>query len=271
MILYPTAKINLGLYITSKREDGFHNIETLFYPLGLTDILEFIPSLEQSEDEFSTSGLLIPGDKRDNLLLKACAMFRRVVEIPYLKIHLHKRIPMGAGLGGGSADASFLLKGLNEEFGNHLNHDTLAGMALLLGSDCPYFLKSVPAIGLGRGEILSDFSIDLSGFWFYLFHPGIHVSTREAYGGVTPKSPDIPLGEVLRRPISDWRRLLENGFETSVFEQYPEIKWLKEKLYDLGAVYASMSGSGSAVFGLFKDLPVLDSKLEECLVWSGRL
>ena len=270
MILYPPAKINLGLYVVSQRDDGFHSIETLFYPLGLQDILEFVPNIneEGAKDCLSLSGLSIPGVVGENLLLKACELYREHVPIPPISLHLHKRIPMGAGLGGGSADASYLLRGLNAEFGGRLSQQELAAMALEIGSDCPYFLCSGPAIGRGRGELLESSSLNLSGYYFYLFHPGIHVSTKKAYHGVSLFAGIPGLEDIISRGPGSWRGALLNSFESSVFKEFPAIASLKDELYASGAIYAAMSGSGSAVFGLFDKQTELSSSLLAQLVWS---
>jgi len=270
MILYPPAKINLGLYVERQREDGFHSIQTLFYPLGLQDILEFVPNTEDKDeiDKLSLSGLDIPGGLDDNLLLKACRLFREKVPIPFIRIHLHKKIPMGAGLGGGSADATYLLRGLNSEFGKVLSYEELAKVALKLGSDCPYFLRSGPAVGRGRGELLESFEIKLTGFHFCLFNPGIHISTKDAYQRIKLHSGETNLEQILSEGLESWRGKLNNSFESTVFRQFPEIAELKNAVYKSGAVYASMSGSGSAIYGLYTDSPELTDYLRHQLIWT---
>lgn len=270
MILYPSSKINLGLYVVSRRKDGFHSIQTLFYPLGLKDILEFVPITdnEPDTDRISLSGLEIPGSMDDNLLLKACRLFREQVPVPYFHIHLHKRIPMGAGLGGGSSDATFLLRGLNSKYGDLLSNKELGAIALKLGSDCPFFLSTGPSLGKGRGELLESFEIRLAGYHFYLFSPGIHVSTKAAYRGVELYSGEAHLEQVLEGKPESWRGKLINSFESTVFRQFPEIAELKKEIYDSGAVYASMSGSGSAIYGLYTDSQELPDILKSQLIWT---
>ncbi|MEA1876391.1 MAG: 4-(cytidine 5'-diphospho)-2-C-methyl-D-erythritol kinase [Bacteroidota bacterium] len=270
MILYPSSKINLGLYVVSRRKDGFHSIQTLFYPLGLRDILEFVPITdnESEADSLSLSGLEIPGSMDDNLLLIACKLFREQVAVPYFRIHLHKRIPMGAGLGGGSSDAVFLLRGLNSKYGDLLSRKELGAIALKLGSDCPYFLCSGPSLGKGRGELLESFEMRLAGYHFYLFSPGVHVSTKAAYRGVELYSGETHLEQVLEGKPESWRGKLINSFESTVFRQFPEIAELKKEIYDSGAVYASMSGSGSAVYGLYTDSQELPDGLKSQLIWT---
>ncbi|MCK5822221.1 MAG: 4-(cytidine 5'-diphospho)-2-C-methyl-D-erythritol kinase [Bacteroidales bacterium] len=256
--------------MTNRRDDGFHSIETLFYPLGLKDILEFVPIIEDdaNSDILSISGFEIPGGLDDNLLLKACRLFREKMSIPFVRIHLHKQIPMGAGLGGGSSDASSLLMGLNSQFGGVLSKKELAAMALELGSDCPYFLYSEPAVGRGRGELLECFDINLRAYHFCLFSPGIHVSTKTAYQGVELHSEETDLERILSQKPESWRAMLINSFESTVFRQFPEIEELKNAIYESGAVYASMSGSGSAVYGLYADSQELPDKLKRKLVWT---
>ncbi len=273
MIIYPHAKINLGLRITERRQDGFHNIETVFYPVGLTDILEFLPDDDQTfqTDSLSLSGIPVEGDIKNNLLIKACAIFRERIDIPFLKIHLHKRIPMGAGLGGGSSDAASLLMGMNLLMSNSLPDNDLAEMALQLGSDCPFFLKSEPLLGRGRGEILSPIEVNLKAYYLYLFNPGLHISTAEAYREVTPEVSDSTWTKVLSASPDLWRKEVVNVFEESIFDRYPELAKLKSDLYRLGAVYASMSGSGSSVFGLFSNEIELPSQLKQRLIWQEKI
>jgi len=270
MILYPPSKINIGLFVTNRRKDGFHSIHTLFYPLGLRDVLEFIPFSDDNAhtDKISLSGIEIPGNINDNLLLKACRLFRDKVSIPYLRIHLHKMIPMGAGLGGGSSDAAFLLRGLNSEFSEVLSSEELSALALELGSDCPFFLSSGSFIGRGRGELLESFALNLRGYHFYLFSLGIHVSTKAAYQDVELFSEKTDLEHILAQGPEIWRAKLINSFESTVFRQFPMIAELKNAIYKSGAVYASMSGSGSAVYGLYSDSQELPDNLRRQLIWT---
>lgn len=259
MILFPNAKVNLGLNIVRKRPDGYHDIETLFYPVkGLCDILEFITTGGSPNTiEFSQSGLGIDCDTDSNLCVKAYWLLADRFGMPHVKMHLHKMIPMGAGLGGGSADAAFALKAMNVFLKEPLSNDKLMALALELGSDCPFFISNTPSIGRGRGELLEPVNIDLTGYWILLVNPGIHVSTREAYEGSNPKPWKNPIGNIVNLPVSDWPNKLVNDFEKTVFPKYPLIERVKEELYSMGAVYASMSGSGSTVFGIFKSKPVI--------------
>jgi len=260
MVAFPHCKINLGLHVLSKREDGYHNIETCFYPVPWTDILEIIPSTEFS---FSCSGSVIPGKEGDNLCIKAYRLLQREFGIAPVKIHLHKVLPTGAGLGGGSSDAAFTLRLLNSVFDLILSVDQLRGFASQLGSDCAFFADDKPMLGRGRGEQLSPLSISLKGYYLVLIKPDIHVSTADAYAGVNPKASEPAFTEIISRPVAEWRNLLVNDFEVSVFKKFPAIESIKKELYQQGALYASMSGSGSSVFGIFK------SKVERSLQFEG--
>jgi 4-diphosphocytidyl-2-C-methyl-D-erythritol kinase len=266
MVSFPPCKINLGLQIISKRTDGFHDLATCFYPIPWTDILEIIPSHELS---LSITGIDIPGDINTNLCLKAYHLLQRDYNIPSVKIHLHKIIPTGAGLGGGSSDAAHTLRLLNTIFELQLSTQKLFAYAAQLGSDCAFFIQDKPMIGTGRGEVLTESSVDLRGKFLILVKPDVHVSTAEAYSGVTPTQPAIGLAEILSKPVFQWRNLLMNDFEFSVFSKYHVIKQIKEELYSLGAVYACMSGSGSSVFGIFEK--ETDYKHNHPYSWSGFL
>ncbi|WP_296698008.1 4-(cytidine 5'-diphospho)-2-C-methyl-D-erythritol kinase [Algoriphagus sp.] len=253
MICFPNAKINLGLHITSKRNDGYHEIETCMYPIPLFDALEIIVNNKKSS--WNSTGLLIPGDSKDNLILKAYQLLKKdFSNLPNVDIHLHKNIPMGAGLGGGSADAAFSLNLMNNLFDLILDDFFLEEYASTLGSDCPFFIENTPKIAKGRGEILEKISLDLRGTHLILINPGIHIGTKEAYAGVTPAPPKSKLEAVLSDKTR-WKNELINDFEASIFHNHPEIEAIKNKLYLNGAYYASMSGSGSSVFGLFENVP----------------
>jgi len=253
MICFPNAKINLGLHITSKRKDGFHEIETCMVPIPLFDALEMI--IDSKKTSFQSTGLAIPGDPKDNLILKALSLLRKdFPSLPHVQIHLHKAIPMGAGLGGGSADGAFALTLMNNLFDLILDDFFLEEYAAQLGSDCAFFIENTPKIATGRGEILENVDLDLKGTYLVLINPGIHIGTKEAYAGVTPSAPKVKLKEVLA-DRSRWRDELVNDFEASIFPNHTEITGIKEKLYGSGAFYAAMSGSGSSVFGLFDKKP----------------
>ncbi|MEQ6166694.1 4-(cytidine 5'-diphospho)-2-C-methyl-D-erythritol kinase [Ekhidna sp. MALMAid0563] len=250
MITFPNAKINLGLNIVSNREDGYHNIESCFYPIPWRDSLEVI---EAASFAFYSYGLDIPGDTSSNLCVKAYELLKADFDIPPIEIHLLKNIPMGAGLGGGSADGAFTLKMLNDIFSLNLTDSQLENYALQLGSDCPFFIKNKPAIARGRGEQLKVIDLDLSGYHIAIHNPGIHISTKEAYAGVKPEQPELHVSEIIQKPISEWKDTLSNDFESSIFPNHPEIEQLKKEMYEAGAIYASMTGSGSTVFGVFED------------------
>jgi len=252
MINFPNAKINLGLSITSKRKDGYHDLITCMVPVPLFDALEIIPSKKTS---FRTTGLNISGNEKDNLVLKALKLLRKDFNaLPDIDIHLHKNIPMGAGLGGGSADAAFALVTMNKLFDLYLEDWMLEDYAAELGSDCAFFIENTPKIATGRGEILEPVNIDLKGDYIVLIKPDIHISTQQAYSGVKPCEPTGNLVEILQDKAR-WRNELINDFERSIFPQYAELPEIKQKLYDMGAYYAAMSGSGSTVFGLFSQAP----------------
>lgn len=261
MIIFPNAKINLGLRIVSKRNDGYHNLDTVFYPLPFYDILELV-STEKTKGEvyFSTSGKKINGDPSSNLCIKAYHLFKQSFpEIPSINLHLHKNIPMGAGLGGGSADGAFMIKLLNEKFQLNLDDEKMKNYALQLGSDCPFFIKNKPAHATGRGEVLNEISCDLFNKSFLLINPQIHVSTAEAFSKITISENTPSCAEIINQPLENWRSLLVNDFEKTVFLHHPSIEIIKNRLYNIGAIYASMTGSGSTVFGIF-DEPVLENK-----------
>ncbi len=268
MIAFPPCKINLGLNVLSKREDGYHNLETIFYPVQRTDIIEIIPS---EETTFTSSGISIPGEHSENLCLKAYQLLKDDFKIAPVKIHLHKIIPIGAGLGGGSSDAAHMLRLLNSIFKLSLSSDQLKQYAARLGSDCSFFVEDRPMLGTGKGEILEPIELSLKKYYLVLIKPPIHVSTREAYSGICPQQPTNKLSEVIQLPVREWKNSLKNDFEESVFNKYPAIEKIKIKLYSHGAVYASMSGSGSSVFGLFEKSILLREKFIGLDYWEGGL
>ncbi len=255
MILFPNAKINLGLNVLRKREDGFHDIETVFYPIRFMDALEVIEDKDRHGFiKFSCSGLPVFGSEEDNLCIQAYYLLKRdFPQLPAIKMHLHKAIPMGGGLGGGSADGAFVLRLLNEKFNLNLSTPQLLNYAAALGSDGPFFIINKPCFATGRGEILEEIALDLSGYKIILVNPNIHVSTAWAFGQLKlsgdPKHPDPR--NIIGQPINTWKDRLQNYFETPVFEKYPDIKNIRDELYNAGAIYAAMSGSGSTVFGIF--------------------
>jgi 4-diphosphocytidyl-2-C-methyl-D-erythritol kinase len=268
MVTFPNCKINLGLNITNKRGDGYHDIETAFYPVQAKDALEVVeekniqPSMLNVQ--FSMSGLKIEGDQKNNLCLKAYDLLKKdFPKLPAVQMHLHKAIPMGAGLGGGSADGAFTLQLLNKKFELNIAEKQLINYALKLGSDCPFFILNKPCFATGRGEILEQTGLDLSEYKILIVHPAIHISTAWAFsqlsGSRQTREPDNykKVKEVILQPIETWKDELMNDFENPVFAKYPEIKIIKDKLYDAGAIYASMSGSGSAFYGIFNGKEIL--------------
>jgi 4-diphosphocytidyl-2-C-methyl-D-erythritol kinase len=270
MILFPKAKINLGLSITGKRPDGFHNIETIFYPVNICDALEFVESDNtEKTDILTVTGIETGSSTDDNLVMKSVKLLREKHLFPSLKIHLHKVIPAGAGLGGGSSDASFMLKSLNRHYGLDISSEELRSMALGLGSDCPFFLDCEPSFASGRGEILKPLALDLSKYYLVLLNPGIGVNTREAYQNCSPATPLFDLYNIEKVSINEWKNVVFNDFEGYVFRKHPVIGQLKEGLYQAGALFSSMSGSGSSVFGIFAKEPALPGKLQDYLIWEG--
>ena len=248
MIAYPNVKINLGLSVLRRREDGYHDLETLFVPyFGLNDILEI-----EKSDIFRIEIEGGSWEPESDLTARAWRLLASEYGIGPVGIKLKKGSPVGAGLGGGSADAAFALRMMSEIFGLNLSDSTLAGLAARLGSDCAFFIYNKPMRGSGRGEVLEPYPLDLSGYEIRVVIPdNISISTREAYSGIVPGVPKTSIFEVLKRPVQEWRGLLVNDFEKTVFAAHPELAALKEQLYSDGAIYASMSGSGSALFGIF--------------------
>lgn len=268
MIYFPNAKINLGLHIIEKRVDGFHNLETVFYPIGLSDVIEVLP---HPTFKFVLSGINVDGDTNNNLCVKAYQLLKNNFNIPSAYIQLHKIIPIGAGLGGGSADAAFVLKALNNEFKQYLTAEQLRQYAAQLGSDCAFFIDNQPAIATKRGEVLSPINVSLKGYHLALVKPNIHIGTAEAYANVTPKQPNTPLAHIIAQPVEYWRECLINDFETTIFKRHPQIADIKQQLYNAGATYAAMSGSGSAVFGLFKNKIDIKPLFKNCFTYTEEL
>lgn len=290
MICFPNAKINLGLHVVSRRKDGYHNLESIFYPIGLKDALEIVPSQEETMEvpeftgstgltaddkssprqyRFFPTGIPIEGSPETNLVIKALNLIAAEKKLPEIDIHLLKKIPSGAGLGGGSSDAAFMLNLLNETFDLGYSKKELISRAARLGADCPFFIFNKPAFATGIGDKLEPIELDVSNYTLLLVKPDIMVSTKEAYAMITPGKPELPLKEIIRRPPETWRELLKNDFESPVFKKFPEICRIKEQLYELGAVYASMSGSGSSVFGLFEKEPDWHGKFGNHSVWRS--
>ena len=258
MISFPNAKINIGLHVVSKRTDGYHNLETVFYPVQLADALEVV---ETRRRKFTFSGIPIDGAIENNLIYKAWKLLSEDFNIPPVHFHLHKAIPFGAGLGGGSSDAAFALKMLNDFFKLELTMAQLEKYASQIGADCSFFMHNKPLIAKGIGDQFSPLEIDLSAYQIIIVKPNVSVSTPEAYRNVAPAKPEFDLTTLPKLPVEEWENEVKNDFENSVFLQYPQIKKLKDLLYSAGAVYASMSGSGSAVYGIFRHSPTNIGKL----------
>lgn len=258
MIIYPNSKINIGLNVVEKRKDGYHNLETVFYPINLQDALEIENIEGQAPDcgyQLKVAGTILDGTPDDNLIIKAYKLLKKDFDLPPISIYLYKHIPTGAGLGGGSSDAAYMIKALNGRYKLGLSVEKMEEYAVMLGADCPFFINNKPVFATGIGNVFQPINLSLKGKTLILVKPDIFVSTRDAYSAVTPKAPEKSLTELLSQPIDTWKDSVVNDFETSVFPKYPEIAAIKDKLYDLGAVYASMSGSGSSVYGIF-DAPV---------------
>jgi len=252
MVLFPTAKINLGLRVSGKRKDDFHNIESVFYPIPMSDVIEFC---EAQEFKLEIFGKTVPGKLSENILFTTWKLLHDYYNIPPLAVILLKNIPAGSGLGGGSADAAFFLKGMNDFFGLMITPEKLAEFALQLGSDCPFFLYNAPAFVSGRGEVIQPVEHVLNGLWLVLVIPEIHVSTAEMFSRVHPEIAEMPLTEIMKLPVGSWPGLLSNDFEKVVFTVYPRLVKIKQALMGKGALFASMTGTGSALYGIFERKP----------------
>lgn len=270
---FPIAKINIGLYVTRRREDGYHDLETIFYPIPLHDNLSISPlKMSNAPYQLQTAGHKIEGNSDDNLIVKVYKQLAEEFDLPPLDIYLYKRIPMGAGLGGGSSDAAAMIKLLNETFDLGLSTEDMERRVARLGADCAFFVQGKPAFATGIGDILSPIELSLSGMHLVLVKPDVFVSTKEAYGDIVPATPEHDLLKAIKAPITDWRHTVSNNFEKNVFRLHPEIAAIKQTLYDMGAMYASMSGSGSTVFGLFPHaVEEAERVFDDCFVWQSKL
>lgn len=280
MICFPNAKINIGLNIIGKRSDGFHNIQSIIYPISLCDALEIIEikdekkiCLNKISDKifYSSSGVSIPGDNASNLCVKAYELVSDKFKLPKVAIHLHKLVPIGGGLGGGSSNAAYTIKQLNNLFELNISDDLMEDLASQLGSDCNFFIKNKPVYVYERGSKYKAVSLDLSGYYVFIVYPRIHISTAEAYKKVKITE-EVNLIDMIKLPVEEWKYNIFNSFEDNIFKEYPLIKSIKDQLYSQGAVYASMSGSGSCVYGIFKDnVSSLTSFFPYYYVWSAKL
>jgi 4-diphosphocytidyl-2-C-methyl-D-erythritol kinase len=269
MVVFPNAKINLGLHITEKRPDGYHNIESVFYPIQLTDALE-ITENKSNKNKFEAIGVEIPKDGKLNLVEQAWEIVNSYTPIPRVDLDLLKKIPIGAGLGGGSSDAAFCITGLNQLFKLDIPENKMLEMAGELGADCAFFVKNKATYAEGVGDEFTDVEFSLAGKFLVLVYPNIHVSTPIAYKHVVPTKPKYNIKEILRLPIEAWKDKLENNFEASVFKEYPLIETIKNTLYNQGAQYASMSGSGSSIFGIYDTEPQITFD-ENVQFWTLKL
>ncbi len=272
MITFPKAKINLGLRVIRKRPDGFHDIETVFYPLDFCDALEFVVRPKNyQEDTIVVSGYNIHTRPEKNLVIRAFRKLRQHYPLPFFSIHLHKAIPSGAGLGGGSSDAACILKTVNKYFNLSIDDEMLNRLALELGSDCPFFINPLPSLATGRGEILKPLDPFLLGYRIVLLNPQIRISTREAYFNTKPSGTSDSLDKIIMQDLQKWKKRLVNDFEDFAFRLYPQLGEYKKSLYRAGAIYASMSGSGSTVYGIFEGKPDIPAEIKEFIVYEGTL
>lgn len=275
MITHPIAKINLGLNIVERRPDGYHNLETVFYPIPLKDSLEIFVMDGQFPSEYDcdlkTTNIQIEGDEQSNLVVRAYNLLKGRYPLPRIHAHLFKGIPTQAGMGGGSSDCAYMIKLLNDAFCLKMSQDEMIGYAAKLGADCPFFILSRPAYAEGIGEKLEPVALNLSGWYIGIVRPDIPVSTREAFALITPQKPGMNCRDIVALPVEEWKGLLANDFEQSVFALHPEIGAIKDRLYGLGAAYAAMSGSGSSVFGLFRNAIDLNTQYKDMFTYTARL
>ncbi len=267
MVIFSNAKINIGLNIIEKRTDGFHNIESVFYPIGYKDVLEIIKA--DKKLSFNNTGIVIDAKLEDNLIIKAYNLIKNDYDIAPVKIHLHKTIPIGAGLGGGSSNAVYMLKLLNNFFELNINNSKLTDYARKIGSDCAFFVKNTPVFAFQKGDEFSEINIDLSGYNIVVIKPNVFVGTKEAYAGIVPEKTKNSLKEQIRRPIAEWKNNIKNDFEFGIIKKYPEIAQIKNDLYKQGAIYTSMSGSGSSVYGIFDKQSTFVNTNDKHKVWSS--
>lgn len=260
MITFPNAKINLGLNIVARRPDGYHDIETVFYPIQLTDVLEIVPATVGADTHLHCYGNAVDCPEEKNLVMKACRLMQRHFNVPQVEMHLYKHIPDGAGLGGGSSDASSTMMMLRDMFHLDVSDDSLAELASTIGADCPFFIHNRPLMATGIGNVFSPCTVSLKGMTLLLVKPAVHVSTAEAYAQVVPRPSDASLTQLLSLPVSHWAQAgVANDFEPGVFDQHPQLAKIKDDILRSGAAFASMSGSGSSIFGIFDDAKVAEN------------
>lgn len=271
MISFPNAKINIGLRIVAKRPDGYHDIETVFYPIGLCDALEFATNDEAGKDSLNTSGIDTGASAEDNIVMKALGKMHERYDFPHVQVHLHKAIPSGAGMGGGSSDAACIFKAINRCYNLRLTIEELRKISLEIGSDCPFFIENKPAYATGRGEILSPIPAVAEGLYLVIMNPGVGISTKEAYNNCRPSQTKSSLKDLIMNPLQEWKHLIFNDFEEFAFKKQPLIGEIKDSLYKAGAEFSLMSGSGSSVFGLFLDKPRIPENIRNYLIYHGKI
>ncbi len=274
MLVFPNAKLNLGLYVTGRRPDGFHTLESVFLPLPWADVLEVLPAEAGQPTSITLTGRPIPGAPATNLCVRAYELLQAdFPQLPPAQLYLHKIVPIGAGLGGGSADAAFALRATNDLFGLNISPENLADYARRLGSDCAFFIRNQPVLAVGKGDVFEEISLNVSGTGCVVVYPNLHISTAEAYARMVPQPPPHALREALAQPMSTWRDTVRNDFETALAPGYPVLADIKQQLYAAGATYVSLSGSGSAVYGLWEggEAPAGMSWPAEFTVWQGVL
>ena len=272
MIAFAPAKINVGLHVLERRADGFHNLQTVMLRTGLCDILELTLQRGSSgELRFTQTGIPLEEEAGTNLCVRAWEKISGLTSVPPLHIHLHKQIPVGAGLGGGSSDATHTLLAINSMIDDPCSPAVLHSLAASIGSDCPFFPHEGARLAEGRGERLSPVSLELQGYWLALFHPGIHIATAEAYRGIIPQAERDHLPDLLGQPVEKWKHTVVNDFESSVFRRFPDLAEMKASIYSSGALYASLSGSGSAMYGIFRESTGFAGELARRVLWKGPL
>lgn len=273
MYCFPRAKINIGLYVTARRPDGYHDLETLFYPIPLHDVLEIkLQQPQRDRCDVQIVGMPEGEDPGQNLVMKVYDAMREEFSLPLVDILLNKTIPTGAGLGGGSSDAAAMMKMLSAQFGLNLSPSEMERRVSRFGADCAFFIKSRPVLATGIGNEFSKTFLSLKGYYLFLVKPPVHVSTARAYALIRPSAPRVPLSEAVQAPLGTWREVVGNDFEAPIFSLHPELGAIKETLYDMGAVYASMSGSGSCLYGLFTR-PIDNGReiFPDCFTYSKQL
>ena len=273
MLVFPNAKLNLGLYVTQRRPDGFHTLESVFVPLPWTDALEMLPVDGDQPTSLTLTGRPIPGHPATNLCVRAYELLQAdFSQLPPVQLYLHKIVPIGAGLGGGSADAAFALRAANDLFGLSLSVEALESYARQLGSDCAFFIQNKPVLATARGDVFEAIDLSLAGTGCVVVYPNLHISTAEAYARISPRPPQHPLRQALAQPMRTWRNTVSNDFETALTPSYPVLAEIKQQLYEAGATYVSLSGSGSAVYGLWETGETRASRWPaEYTVWEGTL